>query len=99
MGEIRRAVQRVNDPEVRRLAFIGMSALFCEKAMGGKTRSQVVNNTLFDRTVCVRDQIDEALVFNMKTLVRVFLKDRSCFFACSNGGLEAICDWNFDACH
>ena len=39
VSEIRRAVERINDPEIQRLALVNMSPFFCEEAVRGEPGS------------------------------------------------------------
>lgn len=88
MSKIRRAVKRVNDPEIGRWGLFHLSSFLRQDAMERESFANVVDDALFGRMIRVGYEIDRALVFDMETRLGIALEKRARFPAGCNSGFK-----------
>jgi hypothetical protein len=64
VSEIRRAVERVNDPEIGRMGLFDSSSFFGQDPVEREASPNMVDDALFRRMICIRHEVDRALVLD-----------------------------------
>ena len=72
MRKIRSAVERIDDPEIRRRRLFDAPLFFSEKPVCRKLSLNMTDDQLFRRTVCISDQVYGVLVVNAKAGLGIF---------------------------
>jgi hypothetical protein len=72
MREIRGAVERIDDPEIRRRRLFETPLFFSENSVRRKPSSNVTDNLLFRRMVGIGDQVYGVLMVDAKARASIF---------------------------
>jgi hypothetical protein len=88
MSKIRRAVKRINDPEIGRRGLLHMSSFLGQHPMERESSADVVDDTLFSRMIGVGDKINRALVFDTEARLDITQEKRARFLAGCDGGFQ-----------